>query len=112
MVQPRPLLSAAFVARARAAAADAVAPLPADAPAYNTATTLRRASPPETCGYRVIALSARGGDRLTPRPHYRVVDTGALIPVRGDWPYNADGLRAATAAYEALCARLGAVEVA
>lgn len=107
-----PLLSAAFVARACAAAADAVAPLPADAPAYNTATTLRRASPPETCGYRVIALLARGADRLTPRPHYRVVDTGAAAPIRGDWPYTADGLRAATALYETLCASVGAVEVA
>lgn len=106
------LLSAAFVARARAAAADAVAPLPADAPAANTATALRRATAPRTGGVRTIALLARGADRLTPRPHYRVVDTGAPSPIRGDWPYTADGLRAATAAYEALCARLGAVEVA
>lgn len=108
-----PLLSAAFVARARAAAADAVAPLPADAPAYNTATTLRHAKAPWVpLVTRTIALLARGGDRLTPRPHYRVVDTGAAAPIRGDWPYNADGLRAATALYETLRASVGAVEAA
>lgn len=105
-----PLLSAAFVARARAAAA---APLPADAPAYNTATTLRHAKAPWVpLVTRTIALLARGADRETPRPHYRVVDTGAAAPIRGDWPYTPDGLRAATALYESLCASVGAVEVA
>lgn len=81
------------------------------APAAHTATALRRATA-STPASRTVALLARGADRLTPRPHYRVVDTSAPSPIRGEWPYTADGLRAATALYETLCASVGAVEVA
>lgn len=78
---------------------------------YNSSTTLRRADRPgDPSG--PVSLCACGGSVQSGTPTYMVVDTrAASSPVVGRWPYTAAGLRAATQAWEAECARVGAVEV-